>query len=334
MVHRRKRGWFPEILTLDKDCFKGPIDIAFVFDASSSVWNVNFTKAQKFVTSFIDPFYIGPHNVRVGIMMYADKVYTEPKDVYYFINNQNKADVDSFIANLEWHAGLRTETGLGIQFMRENIMSEARTGVRKICIVITDGESQDSKKTAAEAKLARDAGIQMMAVGVSKSVNENELNRIAGDPSQVYIVETYDELDQIKEDLFGKACEKVSSYYELRTDLHSVKLLRTTYLFSRCQAITIFVLIFTVSSYYEYRTYLHSVKLLRTSYLSSQCQAITNFVLIFTVSSYYELRTYLHGVKLLRSSYLSSQCQAIKNFVLISTVSSYNELISTKFVLA
>ncbi|ESO97298.1 hypothetical protein LOTGIDRAFT_231503 [Lottia gigantea] len=202
-----ERGWLSEVF-LDKDCFKGPIDIAFVFDSSSSIWYQNFTKAQKFVTSFIDPFYIGPHNVRIGIMMYADQVYTGPNDVYYFTNNQNKADVDRFIAGLQWYAGERTETGLGIEFMRKNIMSEARTGVRHICIVITDGESQDSKKTADEAKLARNAGIQMMAVGVSESVNEEELNKIAGDPSQVYIVETYDELDQIKEDLFGKACEK------------------------------------------------------------------------------------------------------------------------------
>ncbi|XP_055958009.1 cartilage matrix protein-like [Patella vulgata] len=188
-------------------CYQHPLDIAFILDASSSIWAQNFTKAIAFVNSFISPYEIGPNKVRVAVETYADVVYTQ--DVITFNAFLTSESLQGRISKLKWHHGSRTETGLGIAYMRENIMPEARSGLPKICIVITDGKSQDSAKTALEAKKARQDGIEMFAIGVSRAVNESELQSIAGDPDRVIIVETYSELEAIKDKLSGKTCKKI-----------------------------------------------------------------------------------------------------------------------------
>ncbi|KAK6191983.1 hypothetical protein SNE40_003541 [Patella caerulea] len=188
-------------------CYQHPLDIAFVLDASSSIWAQNFTKAIAFVNSFISPYEIGPNKVRVAVETYADRVYKE--DVIQFNDFLTSETLQEEISGLKWHHGSRTETGLGIAFMRDNIMPKARSGLPKICIVITDGKSQDSAKTSAEAKTARDNGIEMFAIGVSESVNKTELQSIAGDPDRVIIVNTYSELEAIKDKLSGKTCKEI-----------------------------------------------------------------------------------------------------------------------------
>ncbi|XP_050408871.1 cartilage matrix protein [Patella vulgata] len=188
-------------------CYQHPLDIVFILDASSSIWAQNFTKAIAFVNSFISPYEIGPNKVRVAIETYADRVYTE--DVIQFRDFVTSETLHDKIAGLVWHHGSRTETGMGIAYMTDHIMPKARSGLPKICIVITDGKSQESEKTASEAKRARDAGIDMFAIGVSRAVNESELQSIAGDPDRVIIVETYSELEAIKDKLSGKTCKKI-----------------------------------------------------------------------------------------------------------------------------
>ncbi|XP_055958008.1 collagen alpha-6(VI) chain-like [Patella vulgata] len=188
-------------------CYQHPLDIVFILDASSSIWSQNFTKAKAFVNSFISPYEIGPQKVRVAIETYADVVYTQ--DVIHFNDFLTNESLQKQIAGLKWHHGSRTETGLGIAYMTDTIMKEARPGLPKICIVITDGKSQDSAKTALEAKKARLDRIEMFAIGVSRAVNESELQSIAGDPDRVIIVETYSELEAIKDKLSGKTCKEI-----------------------------------------------------------------------------------------------------------------------------
>ncbi|KAK6191985.1 hypothetical protein SNE40_003542 [Patella caerulea] len=188
-------------------CYQHPLDIVFVLDASSSIWAQNFTKAIAFVNSFISPYEIGPNKVRVAIETYADRVYTE--DVIQFNDFVTSETLHKKISGLKWHHGSRTETGMGIGYMTDHIMPNARSGLPKICIVITDGKSQESEKTASEARRARQAGIDMFAIGVSRAVNESELQAIAGDPDRVIIVETYSELEAIKDKLSGKTCKKI-----------------------------------------------------------------------------------------------------------------------------
>ena len=66
-----------------------------------------------------------------------------------------------------------TRTYDAIDVMHNDMFSSnhARPGVPHIGIVITDGESEDTDKTANAAKAAREAGITLFAVGVGRNAN-------------------------------------------------------------------------------------------------------------------------------------------------------------------
>ena len=55
----------------------------------------------------------------------------------------DKKDLKDAIEKIEWRHGTRTETGQGISYMRDMQMKSARPNAAHVCIVITDGESQE-----------------------------------------------------------------------------------------------------------------------------------------------------------------------------------------------
>ena len=63
--------------------------------------------------------------------------------------------------------------------------------IPRVCIVITDGQSQDDVLTPANA--ARDpGGITLFAIGVGTGIDVDELNQIANDPDDKYRFEVGD----------------------------------------------------------------------------------------------------------------------------------------------
>lgn len=71
--------------------------------------------------------------------------------------------------------------------MMDNHKPEARPEVRQVVIVLTDGNSQEPDLTAQAAKRAREAGLEVFAIGVGQSVSAEELHRIASDNRSVWV---------------------------------------------------------------------------------------------------------------------------------------------------
>ncbi|KAI8783071.1 cartilage matrix protein, partial [Biomphalaria glabrata] len=187
-----------------KSCSHQVLELGIVLDSSVSIEDKDFLKGIKFLQDYLQEFDIGPKNVRVAIIPYAQGVYT---DVSFNLNTYStKEDVISAIGKISHKHGQSTDTGEGIKYMREVQMSDAvvRPGVTKIGLVITDGNSQKKNFTAAEAGAARASGIIMFAVGVGVNVSREELLNIAGDTSRVSKADNYDKLNSIIKSLFKK----------------------------------------------------------------------------------------------------------------------------------
>ena len=78
-----------------------------------------------------------------------------------------------------------TNTSTALNVMRTVVFSTDngdRPDVNNIGIVITDGQSDNSKATAAEAKAAKDVGIRMYAIGLTDQIDAEELKKIASTP--------------------------------------------------------------------------------------------------------------------------------------------------------
>ena len=65
--------------------------------------------------------------------------------------------------------------------MLQNQMPEAREGVRRVAIVMTDGNSQETEQTKKAAMEAREANLEVFAIGIGHSVSPQELHNIASD---------------------------------------------------------------------------------------------------------------------------------------------------------
>ncbi|KAM4692552.1 matrilin-4 [Rhinophrynus dorsalis] len=158
-------------------CSTGYIDLVFVIDGSKSVRPQNFELVKQFVLKIVDSLDISVQGTHVGLVQYSSRVRTE------FPLNQYKSakDIHTAVKNIQYMEK-GTMTGLALKHMVEQSFSEAegaRKNVPKIGLVFTDGRSQDD--ITEWARIAKEAGITMYAVGVGKAV-EDELNEIASDP--------------------------------------------------------------------------------------------------------------------------------------------------------
>lgn len=87
-----------------------------------------------------------------------------------------------------------------------------RRGVPKLAIVVTDGVSAYKNRTKEQARLAHSAGITLMAVGVGKNTDQQELQDIASDPDSKYLfhIDTFVGLKMIESMLASSTCTRMS----------------------------------------------------------------------------------------------------------------------------
>ncbi|XP_039592174.1 collagen alpha-6(VI) chain-like isoform X1 [Polypterus senegalus] len=190
-------------------CTKETIaDVVFLVDGSWSIGISNFQKVREFLHTLVDSFDIGEGKVQIGLIQYGNTARTE-----FFLNRfHNKTDILRSIQKMQYRGG-GTYTGLGLDFMlKEHFVksagSRAEDGVIQVGVVITDGQSQDGVKEAAEA--IKESGITLYAIGI-KDADLSELSEIASDPDDkhVYSVQDFAALKVISENIIQELCHNV-----------------------------------------------------------------------------------------------------------------------------
>lgn len=84
-------------------------DISLVIDSSSSIWSEDYQDGLEFLSDFSNTFKIGPKNIRVSAVSYADVVYDE--DAFNFNDYTTPNTLAAAIESMPHRAGHRTETG-------------------------------------------------------------------------------------------------------------------------------------------------------------------------------------------------------------------------------
>ncbi|XP_078092302.1 matrilin-4 [Mustelus asterias] len=189
-------------------CSKANIDLVFVIDGSKSVRPENFELVKKFVNNIVDALDISTQGTRVGLVQYSSRVRTE-----FPLGEHTTAAALKKAVNDVVYMEKGTMTGLALKHMVENSFTTAggarpeSENLPRVCVVFTDGRSQDS--ISEWAKKAKDAGITMYAVGVGKAV-EDELREIASEPvdQHFFYASDFSAIDQIAENLKLNICEE------------------------------------------------------------------------------------------------------------------------------
>ncbi|KAM6470386.1 collagen alpha-1(VII) chain [Liasis olivaceus] len=157
-------------------------DIVFLVDGSSSIGRGNFRMIRSFMEGLVVPFInvVGPNGVRYAAVQYSD----DPRIEFKFSDFLNGTEVMRALQEMAFKGG-NTRTGAGLRYVADNLFgaSQLRPNVPKICILITDGKSQDEvEQTALKLK---NQGIKVFAVGI-KNADRKELDRVASTPTEDY----------------------------------------------------------------------------------------------------------------------------------------------------
>lgn len=178
----------------------------FLLDSSTSVSQINFEKMLTFTREFVLHFNIDSGDVRVGIVRFS----TDSQVQFHLHDYHSKPEMLKAISNIKYFPG-NTNTAAGIRTMRQVIFSEKygdRIDVPNYAIILTDGVSNiDSKQTTPEALKAKNVGVEIFVIGIDLT-DMKEVNSIASEPlgKHRFIVNSFDNLNQINGDLFSEIC--------------------------------------------------------------------------------------------------------------------------------
>ncbi|XP_005097989.1 collagen alpha-1(XII) chain-like [Aplysia californica] len=182
-------------------CHHKPAEVVFVLDMSSSIFMLDFQKQLAFVSNLIKMFHIGRHKTRVAAVSFSTNATVE----FHLDEFYDQKDVRDHVEMIRYTGG-GTNTGDALKLVNDSVLiSEhgVRSNVPHVVIVITDGRSQNSPDTRAQAKALKDSGIFMFAIGVGPYVDDQELKDIASAPSEnfMFTIAGYDTLPSIKSTL-------------------------------------------------------------------------------------------------------------------------------------
>ncbi|XP_072507399.1 collagen alpha-5(VI) chain [Notamacropus eugenii] len=192
-----------DICTLDECKQIQKLDIVFVLDDSSSIGDDQHQSMINFTMHLVNKADVGRDRVQFGALKYAK----HPKILFYLNTYPTKEGV------LE---GLRYTRGGGDTYTAKALMkshelftektgSRINSGVKQMLIVITDGESHDSKDLEDKAKTLREKNIIIYGVGVA-GASEKELLDITGSKDNYFMVDNFEKLKEIYLPIEKKAC--------------------------------------------------------------------------------------------------------------------------------
>ncbi|KAK2819303.1 hypothetical protein Q5P01_024864 [Channa striata] len=156
-----------------QECQK-ELDIVMVLDGSNSIYP--WSSIIDFLRRFIEKIDIGPKLSQVGIVSYGETV-THRVNLSQF---DSTSELLKFVDVLPQHTGTKTNTFLSIDTAREEAFRPergARPGVKKVMVIVTDGESHDSYKMAKVIKECEDDDIERFGIAVLGDYNR--LNKSA-----------------------------------------------------------------------------------------------------------------------------------------------------------
>uniref|UniRef100_A0A3Q2QHD3 VWFA domain-containing protein n=1 Tax=Fundulus heteroclitus TaxID=8078 RepID=A0A3Q2QHD3_FUNHE len=183
------------------ECIQNPLELIFVIDSSESVGPKNFELIKDFVNTLVDRTTVRWNATRVGVVLYSNI-----NVVVVNLKQEATADeVKDFVRNMEY-LGQGTYTGSGIE--KANLEFEAaRPGVRKVAIIITDGQTDQRDSVSLESAVtkAKANKVEMFVIGVVNESDPNlekfkeELNFIASDPDEehMFLIKDFDTLNGI-----------------------------------------------------------------------------------------------------------------------------------------
>ncbi|NXF20113.1 COSA1 protein, partial [Rhodinocichla rosea] len=198
-------------------CKTTPLELVFVIDSSESVGPENFNIIKTFMKTFIDKVSANQATTRIGIINFSHRVDLVSSLKQYTSKEHLKSAVDKMP-----YLGEGTYTASAIQ-EAIRLFQAARPAVRKVAVVITDGQvdRRDKVRLDTIVREAHAASIEVFVIGIVQRTDPHfddflkEMQLIATDPDEehVYQIDDFVTLSVLENKLITKICENESAGY-------------------------------------------------------------------------------------------------------------------------
>jgi len=199
-------------------------DIFFVLDSSGSIEVYNFDQVRSFVYEFVNSLRIGTDDNQVGVISFSDTAHVD----FYLNSYSTKAGLLTAIQNIPYVSGSTNTAGGLCKLIREGYTTQhgarlSSASVSRLAVVMTDGMSNTVASEclfvntfqAAEAVDMFEPSILVYAIGVTSSVDFQELQAIASKPEYVSTISSFNSilLKSIQEQQTYELCNRGMSKY-------------------------------------------------------------------------------------------------------------------------
>ncbi|XP_075040048.1 integrin alpha-1 isoform X2 [Mixophyes fleayi] len=176
------------------------LDLVIVLDGSNSVYP--WQSVTEFLQKLFKKMTIHPTQTQVAIVQYGENVTHE-----FNLNTHSSTEsVLEAASKIKQRGGSQTLTALGINTAREEAFSEprgARRGVKKVMVVVTDGESHDNYLLKSVNDKCEEESIEKYAIAILGSYSRGnisterlveEILSIASEPKEKHFFNVSEEL--------------------------------------------------------------------------------------------------------------------------------------------
>ncbi|XP_026858408.2 collagen alpha-6(VI) chain isoform X1 [Electrophorus electricus] len=174
--------------TTKVECMKQAADLVILIDGSESIKSEPWKIMKNFLLSLIDRLRIREDLFRIGVAQFSTAYRKE-----FYLNDYKDAEaIKKAIQNIKQ---MKDGTYIGAaltkvqEFFQADKGSRMQNGISQNLLLITDGESTDEVRDAAERLRAK--GIGILAVGIGE-VSQEQLLQIAKD--RVFLLSNFDHL--------------------------------------------------------------------------------------------------------------------------------------------
>lgn len=189
---------------------KVPLDIVYCVDSSGSIGTYEFNnRVRPFLVNVTNQLDIGSGStqIRVGIVQFAGSGY---KETTTLLTNPAGAKrtpgVTYVVNNMKYYAG-STNTKEGLQYSKD-LLDNGRSGVKKLIIVLTDGEYNTGGNPATLAKtIYNTANWRIIAIAVG-DFDTSLIKQLVKTPANDYFeVKDFDALSSVLQSVVTASCD-------------------------------------------------------------------------------------------------------------------------------
>ncbi|GBN41490.1 Complement C2, partial [Araneus ventricosus] len=183
--------------------FEGRLIFYFVFDVSGSIRAENFRKGVDFAKAIVKKVGISEIGARAGALTFSSKV----KISFLPLQYNRTEDVLAALDRLNFTGG-GTAANSALTRIREelipltqNVLKERK--IKSTIFILTDGKANMGGDPKEAAELLKQAGVEIYCIGVTNSVLEGSLYKIATHPKEkhVFILQNYAALSYLVEEI-------------------------------------------------------------------------------------------------------------------------------------